>query len=174
VGLHQRIPFGSPAKSRKTVRDTIARLPLAGSSGDKLHDITERRSARIKALIKKIPKDGGGRTDLPYKYQLDCHKRCNGFKDIYGRMAWDAVSPTITSGCFNPSKGRFLHPEEDRAITLREAALLQGFPHRYKFPITTNKSAVALMIGNALPPELIRRHAKSVFQTLITNGTANV
>jgi DNA (cytosine-5)-methyltransferase 1 len=81
-------------------------------------------------------------------------------------MAWGDVAPTITSGCFNPSKGRFLHPEEDRAITMREAALLQGFPLKYKFPATNNKIAVALMIGNALPPPFIEAHAKCVAKIL--------
>lgn len=78
-----------------------------------------------------IPKDGGSRLDLPEHLQLPCHRRCDGFKDIYGRMTWDAVAPTLTTGCFNPSRGRFLHPEEDRAITMREAAILQTFPRRY-------------------------------------------
>ena len=71
-------------------------------------------------------------------------------------------SPTITGGCTNPSKGRFLHPTQNRAITLREAALLQTFPPNYKFSLSKGKDAAALMIGNALPPEFIRRHAKTI------------
>ncbi|MCA1548818.1 DNA cytosine methyltransferase [Bradyrhizobium sp. BRP19] len=67
-------------------------------------------------------------------------------------MSWDAPSPTITGGCFNPSKGRFLHPTQDRAITLREAAILQSFPRRYRFPTKASKESVALMIGNAGVP----------------------
>jgi DNA (cytosine-5)-methyltransferase 1 len=81
-------------------------------------------------------------------------------------MAWDAVAPTITSGCFNPSKGRFLHPQQNRAITMREAALLQGFPRGYTFDLTAGKEAIALMIGNALPPEFIRRHALEIKRAL--------
>ena len=69
------------------------------------------------------------------------------------------VSPTITGGCISPSKGRFLHPQQNRAITLREAALLQTFPKKYKFSLEKGKDSVALMIGNALPPEFIKRHA---------------
>lgn len=134
-----------------------------------MHDMPEHRTPKVMAIIKQIPKNGGSRRDLPDHLQLECHKRCNGFKDVYGRMAWNDVAPTITSGCFNPSKGRFLHPEEDRAITLREAALLQGFPRRYKFPIN-NKSAVALMIGNALPPPFIAAHGKSIREALQDNG----
>jgi len=162
AGYRARVPFAPQARRRKTVRDAIGGLPRAGKSGDPVHDIPEYRTPKIKELIRLIPKDGGSRTDLPEAFQLECHKRCDGFKDVYGRMSWDAESPTITSGCFNPSKGRFLHPEEDRAITMREAALLQGFPPRYKFPTTGNKSAIAMMIGNALPPEFIKRHAISV------------
>ena len=122
-------------------------------------------------MIRRIPKDGGSRTDLPEEDQLDCHKRCNGFKDVYGRMAWSEVSPTITSGCFNPSKGRFLHPEEDRAITMREASLLQGFPRQYKFPAGSGKSAIAMMIGNALPPPFIAAHARRVLNSLQPRDT---
>ena len=167
AGLKRLPKFARPGTKMKTVRDAIWGLPPAGSSGDAVHDIPENRSSKVLALIKRIPKDGGSRTDLPEEDQLECHKKCDGFKDVYGRMAWDKPAPTITSGCFNPSKGRFLHPVENRAITMREAALLQGFPKSYKFPTTNNKQAIALMIGNALPPEFIRRHAmairKSVF-----------
>jgi DNA (cytosine-5)-methyltransferase 1 len=77
-------------------------------------------------------------------------------------MAWDGVSPTITGGCINPSKGRFLHPEADRAITLREAALLQGFPARYYISLHKGKFAAATMIGNALPPPLVARHGRAL------------
>jgi len=168
AGREQKIAFALPTQQRKTVRDAISTLPKAGRSGDPLHDMTEHRSSRIIELIKKIPKDGGSRTDLSRKMQLSCHKKCNGFKDVYGRMAWDSVAPTITSGCFNPSKGRFLHPVENRAITMREAALLQGFPRRYKFPITDNKGAVALMIGNALPPPFIAAHGRSIKRALLS------
>ena len=81
-------------------------------------------------------------------------------------MAWREVAPTITTGCFNPSKGRFLYPEEDRAITMREAAILQGFPRNYKFPTAYSKSTIALMIGNALPPPFVAAHARIICDTL--------
>lgn len=165
AGLGFPIPFADPTHRRKTVRDAIGGLPKAGESGDPVHDMPEHRTQRVMELIRRIPKNGGSRTDLPEEYQLECHKRCKGFKDVYGRMCWDDVAPTITSGCFNPSKGRFLHPEEDRAITMREAALLQGFPRRYKFP-AGNKSALALMIGNALPPPFIAAHAREIRKSL--------
>ena len=166
AGLRMEMAFAAPVRQIKTVRDAIGGLPKAGESDDPVHDIPEKRTPRIMELIRRIPRDGGSRTVLPEEDQLECHKRCDGFNDVYGRMSWGDVSPTITSGCFNPSKGRFLHPEEDRAITMREAALLQGFPRRYKFPTTDNKSAIALMIGNALPPPFITAHATSIRKTL--------
>ncbi len=70
----------------------------------------------------------------------------------------------------NPSKGRFLHPSMNRAITLREAAVLQGFPRSYFFSLSKGKFAVAEMIGNALPPEFIRRHACTIFEFLKQTG----
>ena len=153
------IPFAPKAKRKVTVRDAIEDLPPAGRSGDAIHDLPENRTCRIMKLISSIPKNGGSRTDLPKNLQLACHKRCDGFKDVYGRMAWDDVAPTLTTGCFNPSKGRFLHPEDDRTITIREAALLQTFPKRYQFPFELGKVALATQIGNALPPEFVRRQA---------------
>ena len=170
AGLGMVIPFAEKNGRKKTVKEAIGRLPKAGQSGDPVHDMPENRTPKVLEIIRLIPKDGGSRRDLPEGFQLECHKRCSGFKDVYGRMAWKDVAPTITSGCFNPSKGRFLHPEENRAITMREAALLQGFPRWYKFPITDNKSAVALMIGNALPPPFIEAHGRSIKRVL--QGTA--
>ncbi|KKN83351.1 hypothetical protein LCGC14_0299830 [marine sediment metagenome] len=151
-----------------TVRDTIEQLPQAGTSGDSAHDYSSpRRSEKVKALIAAIPKDGGSRDSLPMEMRLKCHLRTNGFNDVYGRMRWDEISPTITSGCINPSKGRFLHPEEDRPITLREAALLQGFPVTYKFDISHGKEAISLMIGNALPPPFIAAHGRAMAKMLM-------
>lgn len=168
AGLFGAIDFARPAKTRKTVRDAIGFLPAAGKSGDPPHDFPEERSKRIQFLISQIPKDGGSRKDLPQSLQLSCHKRCDGFKDVYGRMKWDDIAPTLTTGCFNPSKGRFLHPEENRTITIREAALLQTFPQRYKLPAEFGKVTLALQIGNALPPEFVRRHAEAVKKYLET------
>lgn len=162
AGYGVRIPFAGKAHTTKTVKDAIHGLPAAGESGDSAHDIIERRSPKVMKLIRKIPKDGGSRNDLPKESQLECHQRCDGFKDIYGRMAWNDVAPTITTGCSNPSKGRFLHPEQDRAITIREAALLQGFPVEYEFIPEIGKGALAAMIGNALPPPFVAAHAESI------------
>lgn len=166
AGLNAEIGFAKPRSICKSVRDAIAGLPSAGHSGDPVHDIPENRSEIVRSLIKSIPKDGGGRSDLSEDRQLDCHKTCDGFKDVYGRMSWDTLAPTITSGFFNPSKGRFLHPSKNRAITVREAAMLQGFPRKYKFNIEHGKVSLALMIGNALPPPFIAAHAREISKAL--------
>jgi DNA (cytosine-5)-methyltransferase 1 len=165
----RRPSFGSPVKTPVTVRDTIGALKPAGKSGDPLHDLAEKRSARVIELIDSIPRDGGSRTDLPFSHQLACHRRTDGWKDVYGRMAWDKPAPTITGGCSNPSKGRFLHPAENRAITLREAALLQSFPPGYRFALDEGKFAVAQMIGNALPPAFVACHARAL-RTILSSG----
>ncbi|EGT3624740.1 DNA cytosine methyltransferase, partial [Morganella morganii] len=128
----------------------------------------QNRTDKVLKIIENIPKDGGSRVDLPRDLWLPCHiKKPDGYKDVYGRMSWDKVSPTITGGCTNPSKGRFIHPEKNRAITLREAALLQTFPIDYKFSLDKGRDSVALMIGNALPPRFIYVHALKIKEHLI-------
>lgn len=158
---HGKIPFAKPALRKRTVRDAIGKLSKLVKS-DPLHNIPETRSPQIQKIIRLIPADGGSRRNLKKKNQLRCHQKCDGFKDVYGRMSWQDVSPTITGGCCNPSKGRFLHPVLHRAITLREAALLQTFPGDYYFSLRRGKFLAAQMIGNALPPEFVRRHAGEV------------
>jgi DNA (cytosine-5)-methyltransferase 1 len=162
AGRRAQIPFARMARRKRSVREAFRKL-RERRDHDPLHSIPERRSRRVKQMIRLIPKNGGSRSDLRPNRQLKCHRRCDGFKDVYGRMAWDRVAPTITGGCFNPSKGRFLHPVRNRTITLREAALLQSFPISYFFSLRRGKSAAAQMIGNALPPEFIRRHAQNIF-----------
>ena len=152
-----RIP--DPTTRRRPVGAIFGRLQAAGISGDRLHDFPERRSARISALIADIPHNGGSRDDLPPERQLECHRRMRGFFDVYGRMSWTDVAPTITAGCWNPSKGRFLHPIADRAITIREAAMIQGFPRSYYLDPKLGKTKLGQLIGNAFPPEFARRQA---------------
>jgi DNA (cytosine-5)-methyltransferase 1 len=161
-----------PVDGRRTVRDAIAKLPADILKNDPLHNLGEQRSERIRRLIKAIPKDGGSRTALSAGLVLKCHEKQDGFYDVYGRMKWDDVAPTITGGCVNPSKGRFLHPAEDRAITLREAAILQSFPPRYVFSLRRGKYAAAEMIGNALPPIFSRVQAEAIKLHLIERSVA--
>lgn len=162
AGRGQALSFGVKARDRFFVRSAIEKLPTPGESGDPLHDVVELRSEKVLSLIRHIPKNGGSRGDAPKKFLLPCHERCDGFADVYGRMAWDAPAPTITSGCINPSKGRFLHPEQDRCITVREAALLQGFPSDYFVSLRRGKFEAARVIGDALPPEFVKRHAEPI------------
>lgn len=161
--------IASPASSpiKKTVRDAISHLPKPGKSGDPLHDAIEKRTDKVKKMISLVPKNGGSRSEIPREYWLECHKRNEHcYRDVYGRMNWDEVAPTITGGCNSPSKGRFLHPDQDRAITLREAAILQSFPKDYIFCLDNGQQPVALMIGNAFPPEFIKLHASEYLKHL--------
>lgn len=169
AGRYGFINFAPAARKTLTVRDAISHLAPPGRGNDPLHDYHDQRTPRIDSLIKQVPLDGGGRNAFRDRKQLACHKRCDGFYDVYGRMAWDSPAPTITGGCVNPSKGRFLHPQQHRAITLREAALLQAFPQRYKFSMLRGKYRAAEIIGNALPPEFVRRHAVRLHRYLDEN-----
>lgn len=165
AGRRTQIRLAPKARSKPVVRNAFENLEKRRRH-DPLHNYKEKRSQKVKRIIRLIPKNGGSRLALGPKDQLKCHKACDGFNDVYGRMSWDRVAPTITTGCYNPSKGRFLHPTRNRAITLREAALLQTFPPSYFFSLARGRAAVAEMIGNALPPEFIRRHALKIIQVL--------
>ncbi|MEW5922369.1 MAG: DNA cytosine methyltransferase [Candidatus Zixiibacteriota bacterium] len=148
-----KLEFPEPVEEKVTVRDAIGGLESIADTNDPIHRIVATHSTDVMRRIKAVPKNGGSRKDIP-EFTLACHDKDNiGFNDIYGRLSWDDYSSTITGGCLNPSKGRFLHPVEDRAITAREAALLQTFPRDYKFPETITKTSISLLIGNALPPE---------------------
>ena len=162
-----RIEHAEPGSRRRTVKGAIGRLPAPGGTGDALHDVGETRSSRVAELIGRIPKDGGSRSSLGDDDQLDCHQRTEGFNDVYGRMAWSEVAPTITTGFVNPSKGRFIHPEQDRAITLREAAALQTLPPNYKISLRRGKYPAAELIGNAFPPRFVKHHARVIRDQLL-------
>ncbi|QOJ27384.1 MAG: DNA cytosine methyltransferase [Ignavibacteriales bacterium] len=163
------LKIAESTKKRKTVRQVIGKLPKPENSKDPLHQIFPIHSEKILNFIKDIPKNGGSRKDLGKHRQLKCHKKENvGFNDVYGRLRWDDFSTTITGGCLNPSKGRFLHPEQDRCISAREASMLQTFPKTYKFPIGAPRTKIALMIGNALPPEFSRIQAENIKQHIQT------
>ncbi len=151
----------------RTVRDFIGDLESVKETDDNVHKRYPRHSEEVMRRIHLTPHNGGSRRDLPEQYTLECHRKEGiGFNDVYGRLRWDDVSSTITGGCLNPSKGRFLHPEEDRCITAREAALLQTFRRDYVFPDNIPISNLALMIGNALPPKLCELQSKSLIDRL--------
>ena len=152
-----------------TVKQAIGHLPPVEDGvthpSDALHKsrkLTDLNKKRIRAT-----KEGGNWEDWDESLKLECHKKDTGknFKSVYGRMKWNHVAPTMTTYCIGLSNGRFGHPEQDRAITLREAALLQGFPSDYKFiePNTeVSNNVVARQIGNAVPVGLGVAIAKSI------------
>lgn len=146
----------SPDGHRVTVRMTIARLlgldAGEGHPKDPLHVARSHRPIALKRLA-AIPKNGGSRSALSSSLTLACHRRHRGHPDVYGRMRWDDVAPTLTTGCTDITRGRFAHPRDNRAITLREAALLQTFPKSYQF--FGSMSEIAMQIGNAVPVKLV-------------------
>ena len=164
--LSQRLPsLPDPRRTSwsGTVRRAIGDLrPLKSGEADPddcLH-FARRHRAIVLERLRHIPKDGGSRFSLPVPLQLACHRNYSGFPDVYGRMKWDAVAPTLTTGCTDLTRGRFVHPRDDRALTLREAARLQTFPDRYKF-IGSAKD-IATQIGNAVPVSFMHQLAWSI------------
>jgi len=159
-----------PAKSavRATVSDAIRTIEIPsgkeGESARRLAGLRQHFSPVVQARIERIQ---NSRTDLPDDMALECHKRYpKGFRDVYGRMAWDDVSPTITRGCGNPSKGRFIHPSENRGINMLEALILQGFPKTYRFPPALGIGKVASMIGEAFPPPMAKAQGEAILKLL--------
>jgi DNA (cytosine-5)-methyltransferase 1 len=147
--------------SAKTVRQTIGRLPRlsAGQADerDPLH--VACRLSDLNLLRIKASKPGGTWRDWKPSLRAACHRRETGdtYPSVYGRMEWDAPAPTITTQCFGYGNGRFGHPQQDRAITLREAAMLQTFPQNYDFVPKGGKikfSQLGRLIGNAVPVRL--------------------
>jgi len=169
AGKRFKIQLPKRAKFRATVRRAIGDLPCPKRSRKRLHRTTTKHADDVKIRIRSVPKNGGSRNSLPKKLILACHRKCSGFRDVYGRMPLDKPGPTITGGCINASKGRFLHPKQDRVITLYEAALLQTFPRSYHFNEGRGRYGVAEMIGNALPPEFARRVGVAILEALTAN-----
>jgi len=153
-----------------TVRNVLEDLPplKAGETNinDSMHKSANLAEINIRRM-KQTRHDGGDRTTWTEDLILECHKTTNGHRDVYGRMKWDSPSPTITGGCVMISKGRFGHPEQDRAISLREAARLQTFPDTFIF--AGNFGDIAKQIGNAVPPLLAQRAAKELKRAIIRN-----
>ena len=104
---------------------------------------------------------GGGWRDLPNELVPNCHKfGFTGYSDVYGRLRWDTPAPAMTTRCISYSNGRFGHPQQDRAISVREAACLQTFPADFVF--TGSLNAQARQVGNAVPPLLAQRFGERV------------
>lgn len=157
-GQHRR-PF-------RTVRDAIARFPEI-AAGERHPEISNHLAASVSLLnlerLRHTPPDGGGRDDWPEHLWLECHRGdYKGHTDVYGRMRWDQPAPALTSRCNSVSNGRYGHPEQDRAISLREAASIQSFPDGYEFHGAARD--VARQIGNAVPVRLAERLGKQILR----------
>lgn len=147
------ILWGKGKKPYRTVRDAISHFPRI-KHGECHPEIPNHVAASLTEInlnrMKATPKNGGDRRSWPESFVLDCHKKgYEGHTDVYGRMHWDLPAPTLTARCTSISNGRYGHPTQNRAISLREAAAIQTFPDRYVF-VGCNKD-ITRQIGNAVP-----------------------
>lgn len=163
------------ARPRKSVRSTIGALPPLKAGGtdplDRMHRASALSETNLKRIRASVP--GGTWRDWPTELKAACHVRDSGvtYPAVYGRMEWNEPSPTITTQCFGYGNGRFGHPEQDRAISLREAAMLQGFPRQYSFLPDDEKVSFATLgrlIGNAVPVTL----GKVIGEVLVEHVTS--
>ncbi len=171
-------PLRFPKKTHKpdtsyprysTVREWISDLPPI-KAGETHKTVPNHRAARLSALnlerVQATP-EGGDRRDWPDHLQLRCHLNgYTGHTDVYGRMLWDQPATGLTTRCISLSNGRFGHPEQDRAISVREAACLQTFPRDFVF--TGSLNSMARQIGNAVPV-LLAEHFGRNFIELLTD-----
>lgn len=135
-----------------TVRDWISDLPEI-QAGQEHRLVANHRAASLSNLnlqrIKATP-EGGSRLDWPTILELECHgSGFKGYSDVYGRLRWDAPASALTTRCISLSNGRYGHPNQNRAISAREAACLQTFPREFEFYGSLN--SIARQIGNAVP-----------------------
>ena len=172
LGPIELIPPTHTGIRQRTVRKALKQLaPLqAGESceSDPLHRTSELSPLNLRRIQHSSP--GGTWRDWPEELVAACHREKTGqtYPSVYGRMEWDKPSPTITTQFFGFGNGRFGHPEQDRAISLREGATLQSFPKRYQFVEKGGNycfKTIGRLIGNAVPVRLgevvgetIKRH----------------
>ena len=155
--------------SHPTVRDAIGRLP-ALAAGEVHADDPLHRCSRLSPLnLARIraSRAGGNWREWNDSLIADCHKADTGrtYGSVYGRMAWRSPAPTITTQFYGFGNGRFGHPEQDRALSLREGSILQSFPPLYRFTAPDEKirfKTLGRLIGNAVPVALARATARSV------------
>ena len=160
---------GSPMPRYSTVRDWIGSLPPL-AAGTAHAWIPNHRAASLSPLNTRrlqATQEGGSWVDWPPHLIPNCHKdKAGGHSDVYGRMSWDAPSSSLTTRCISYSNGRFGHPDQDRAISVREAAALQTFPSDFVF--TGSLNAQARQVGNAVPVLLARRFGEHLVQHVIS------
>lgn len=157
----------------RTVREAIVKLPSLEHGQfdplDPLHCASKLSDLNLKRIRASVP--GGTWRDWPKHLIADCHQRETGrtYPGVYGRMTWDEPAPTLTTQFYGFGNGRYGHPEQDRAITLREGAILQGFPRSYSFTPTGSKlhfKELGRLIGNAVPVTLGRVLGQSINEHL--------
>jgi DNA (cytosine-5)-methyltransferase 1 len=173
IGEIKLIPPTHDKDKYKTVRDVIGSLPPIEAGEVCKTDPFHRSRALTDINLKRIkatPPNGGWK-DWSDDLMLDCHKKETGrsFGSVYGRMNWDQPAPTMTTLCTGLGNGRFGHPEQNRAISLREAALFQTFPENYIFFSPEEEVSVtkaSRYIGNAVPPRLGEITAESILNHL--------
>jgi DNA (cytosine-5)-methyltransferase 1 len=153
----------------KHVRDVLQSLePIAAGGVSKKDPLHRARGLNELNLMRiRSTPEGGDWRDWPARLVLKCHKKATGktYRSVYGRMSWDEPAPTMTTHCTGLGNGRFGHPEQDRAISLREAAILQAFPIGYKFiepGVLISTKRISRQIGNAVPVRLGRMIARSI------------
>lgn len=155
--------YGSAEKPFKTVRDAIGDLPRI-DAGMTHSSLINHRAAGLSEInrrrMRATHKDGGNRISWDASLWLNCHKKTNGFKDTYARMYWDRPAPTLTTRFFAYSTGRYGHPDQDRAISLKEGALLQSFRDDYIFEPAGSLDSISKQIGNAVPPLMAKSFGK--------------
>jgi len=162
-----RLPLathGTGAHPVATVRQTIGDLPPLDDGGVDPLDPDHAAMALSplnRARIRATP-EGGDRRDWPAELRLACHKTYTGHSDVYGRMGWDRPASGLTTRCVSYSNGRFGHPEQHRAITVREAACLQTFPTTFQF--TGTLTSRARQVGNAVPPLMAQRIGEALVE----------
>ncbi|MCH6256997.1 DNA cytosine methyltransferase [Puniceicoccaceae bacterium K14] len=172
---------GSEANSPyNTVHDAISDLPPIVAGEEYISSsILNHRAADLSPInlkrIKCSKHDGGGRNNWPKSLWPNCYKPRNdgsvhsGHTDCYGRLWWHRPATGLTTRCISYSNGRFGHPEQDRAISIREAARLQGFDDDFEF--AGNLNSMAKQIGNAVPVDLAFAMGEQFFaQTKTLNG----
>lgn len=166
-------------KKIPTVRSAISSLPKLANgetdSKDAAHTVRLVSRENLERLRCSVP--GGTWKDWPEHLRSACHRRSTGstFKNVYGRMEWDRPAPTITTLFHNYGTGRFGHPTQDRAISIREGALLQSFPRSYKLVPkgkVVSKTSLARLIGNAVPPLLGQAIGTALLNTAKTRKLA--
>ena len=167
--VHPSLPektHGTEKRPFVTVRDAISSYPKI-RAGEQSVAVPNHRAAQIsKVNMRRLlvtPVNGGGRLNWPDELVLECHRKYKGHSDVYGRMRWDTPSPTLTCRCFSISNGRYGHPEQNRAISLREAAKLQSFDDNYVF-YGESQAAIGVQIGNAVPVKMAEALAKRILQ----------